>query len=151
MNLPFSLPSLAAGPALPAVSLEPVADGGRFKAGVCQYPTHPNPTPYPASLAAVGIPFADRRQHPAGRMLSGTTEHTRTDPRVSGRLGADACGVSDSTGCRCDNGKDLIEPPIRLLELDLQNRPRGADGRSRLLPSAIRAAGQLIVAPASLL
>lgn len=123
MHLPFSLPSLAAGPALPAVSLEPVADGGRFKAGVCQYPTHPNPTPYPASLAAVGIPFADRRQHPAGRMLSGTTEHTRTDPRVSGRLGADACGVSDSTGCRCDNGKDLIEPSIVYWNLTYRTVP----------------------------
>ena len=109
MHLPLSLlSSLAAVDYPAAVSLEPATIGDRLKAGVCQYPTHPYPTPYPASLTAVGLLSADRRQHSAGRMLSGTTEHVRTDPRVSGRLSADACGVSERNGYQRGNGKDWL-------------------------------------------
>ena len=82
------------------------------------------PTPYPASLTAVGILFADRRQHSAGRMLSGTTEHVRTDP---GCLAGWCWRMwrQRTQWIPAWQRKGLDEPPIRFLELDYQSHPRG--------------------------
>ena len=109
MNLPLSLlSSLAAVDYPAAVSLEPATIGDRLKAGVCQYPTHPYPTPYPASLTAVGLRSADRRQHSAGQTPGGLYVRARSCQRASGRLSADACGVSERNGYQRGNGKDWL-------------------------------------------
>src|SRR5690606_15727468 len=95
-----SFPCSLAAATPSAASLESVAPGGRFKAGVCQYPTHPTPysLPHPASLAAEGIHcLAAVSTQPVGCSLARPNTTVQTS-RVSGRLGAGVGNARDSNG-----------------------------------------------------